>query len=760
MKTLITLLSTLYCLNLAAQDDIIFKGRVVEYPNQSPLQGINIYADGSGSVTSNTFGIFTLRFSRKKYGYGNKINLFLRKETLKTYSLTKRHYFPIEAIIRSNPNEIFILELCRKGNCHEDVLYKKIVGKVNKNTNKQIARLKQEISRLPHSSKRVVQLRDSIALLLTQKQEKEAQILELTKRIVRTDFRNAASVTKKAIKYIEKGQIDRAISVLRNANIQQELKAISEEEKKLYEQQKKLAKKEKKLKEKKNEYISAQLTLARSYALNFEKENAVSSYETVVMADSANLKNIIEFANYLRNNNYYEKALWYYNKIIKSKNAQQWHKANAYGYLGDIYKETDDLPQALSAYQKAQKVYEKLHAGDKQNTFYFGNLIISYERLGLINQRQSDFDKALKYFILQTKSSEELYKSNPGSEALKKDLAIAYERLGSIYQEQDSLGKAQEYFTLENKLFEELYKANHRNESLKNGLAISYEKLGETYQRKSNFDKALEYFMIDMNLMKELYEANSQSEIIKNGLAISYSKLGEVYQAQGDLSKALEYFTLRYELGKELYEANPDNFKLYMELGISYHKLGDISQALENKKGAINYYEKAMEIFGSVYKSKKMTKYKSLKAFVGNKIAKLRGTNAEKIIAQKKLIEQYKKERQTDNIKTIISIAYGNLSWYYLFEREFSEAGKSALIALEYDNTQEWVYTNLAHVLLFKDKYEEAKKIYMKMKEKPYTYSDNYGNYGEVFLSDLKELQKVGITHSDMEKIINLLNDQ
>ena len=54
----------------------------------------------------------------------------------------------------------------------------------------------------------------------------------------------------------------------------------------------------------------------------------------------------------------------------------------------------------------------------------------------------------------------------------------------------------------------------------------------------------------------------------------------------------------------------------------------------------------------------------------------------------------------------------GSLSYYLLFLKKFPESEMSARWALEKDDTQTWIKVNLAHALLFQNKYDEAEKIY------------------------------------------------
>jgi hypothetical protein len=72
---------------------------------------------------------------------------------------------------------------------------------------------------------------------------------------------------------------------------------------------------------------------------------------------------------------------------------------------------------------------------------------------------------------------------------------------------------------------------------------------------------------------------------------------------------------------------------------------------------------------------------------------------------------------------------------------------------MEIDKTQEWIISNLALSLLYQGKWEEAQKLYLEWKDKPY----NNATYKKAFLDDLESLENAGITHSDVNKIRSLL---
>jgi tetratricopeptide (TPR) repeat protein len=108
-----------------------------------------------------------------------------------------------------------------------------------------------------------------------------------------------------------------------------------------------------------------------------------------------------------------------------------------------------------------------------------------------------------------------------------------------------------------------------------------------------------------------------------------------------------------------------------------------------------------------------------------------------------------------EEVINLLSSNYGSLAWYLLFIKEFSDAEIAAKRGLEIDATQEWINSNLALALLYQGKYEEAKALYLQLKDKPY----GDATYAKTFLEDLVALEAESITHPDVVKIRKLLND-
>jgi len=101
---------------------------------------------------------------------------------------------------------------------------------------------------------------------------------------------------------------------------------------------------------------------------------------------------------------------------------------------------------------------------------------------------------------------------------------------------------------------------------------------------------------------------------------------------------------------------------------------------------------------------------------------------------------------------------YTSISWHYLFVKEYAQAEKVARKALEINPTYLVSKTNLAHALLFQNRFSKAETIY---KELSQTIYQNNETFSKVLLNDFATLEKAGVIpekrKGDVEKIRQML---
>jgi tetratricopeptide (TPR) repeat protein len=108
----------------------------------------------------------------------------------------------------------------------------------------------------------------------------------------------------------------------------------------------------------------------------------------------------------------------------------------------------------------------------------------------------------------------------------------------------------------------------------------------------------------------------------------------------------------------------------------------------------------------------------------------------------------------------VLARGHGTLSWYYLFIKDYAKSEQAARMALKLDNSQTWVKTNLAHALLFRNRFSKAEKIY---KELSQIIEKGTETYSQTLLDDFEQLEKAGAIpdkhKANVEKIRKMLRE-
>lgn len=110
-----------------------------------------------------------------------------------------------------------------------------------------------------------------------------------------------------------------------------------------------------------------------------------------------------------------------------------------------------------------------------------------------------------------------------------------------------------------------------------------------------------------------------------------------------------------------------------------------------------------------------------------------------------------------------ISTHYNNLGWFSLlckkFENTLDYFNKSIKYSQKHDIKNDAAKGNIPHAYLFNNKVEEAKKLYLSLKDKSFINfgSSNLVTYKDAFLDDFKSFREAGISNKDMDEIQALI---
>ncbi len=165
----------------------------------------------------------------------------------------------------------------------------------------------------------------------------------------------------------------------------------------------------------------------------------------------------------------------------------------------------------------------------------------------------------------------------------------------------------------------------------------------------------------------------------------------------------------RAEHGGALWQSTtrsfPSNAGWQRDLAISYDNVGDVQVAQSDLAGALKSYRASLAI--------------------RERLASLDYSNA-----------------QWQNDLDFVIGRIGGLGYYGLLARDFATALAAADQAISLAPEKIWLYTNRAHALMFLDRIDEARALYLKYRGQKNV--QNGKSWEAVVLEDFAELRKAG----------------
>ncbi|MEI9944288.1 MAG: tetratricopeptide repeat protein [Chitinophagaceae bacterium] len=521
----------------------------------------------------------------------------------------------------------------------------------------------------------------------------------------------------------------------------------------------------------KNNYTAAEA--AYKEALDIRKQLAKTKpeiYEKEVALIQNNLGTL-----YLDKNNYstaeaaFKESLEIFRQLAKNNPATyEPELAMAQNNLGILYKDNNNYIAAEAAYKESLEIRRRL--AKLNPAMHEPDLATVQNNLGLLYYDNNNplaeaaFNEALTIYSRLAKTNPETYES---------DIAVVQNNLGILYQKLRNYLAAEAAHIKSLEIGRRLAKTNP--ETYEPHIAIAQTNLGQLYNNYNKYEASELAYLEALEIRKRLAKTNP--EIYEPDLAIVFNNLGNLYSDQKNYPAAKKAYEAALEIRKRFAQRNYSVYGPFV--AITLNNLGGLYYVEQQYDFAEKAYLEALEIFSNFEKNNP-AKFKhyidgiqiNLRALYYKtdpeipRIEFLRQkkneplSNTDKINVQQEIVTLGKKLAVKKEKKYILDLGndLGSLAWYLIFDKQFEAAESAARQALfpsykelpvNYAKETEWVNTNLAIALLFQGKYAEAEKIYSSLKNNPYENT----TFKEIFLADLDELEKAGITHKDVEKI-------
>jgi tetratricopeptide (TPR) repeat protein len=452
-------------------------------------------------------------------------------------------------------------------------------------------------------------------------------------------------------------------------------------------------------------------------ALNLSKAEAI--YDQLLFFDETHLDILRGGADFYKTNQYYEKAINLYPKIIahpqieviqkyqayidgsdalaamgqledalgalmQAKNmAAQWFKehpntpfskhalANIYLKLGNLETTLGEIDKAVIFYKSANRFAQELTDMYPTNKAFKNTLAASFEKQGKIHVKIGELSKTLQFYETNLQLRKELMVGDANNLEQKYNWATAYENMGNAHTSLNNSDKALPFYEQHLALINELHIDDNFETDIKNNLANAHAKLGMTYTTLGNLEKGLKAFTTYNRLSKELNTEIPSNAHYKNGWSMSCSKLAEIHIAMGNMDKAVIFYEERLMINQELCTAYPNNVSYKNNLAVAYGKLGSLYTAMDELDRALPYYEKDIEVSKELYTSYPKNSY--FKSGLALSYSKL-GT--------------FYKDKKNDKAKA-----------HFYFEQckaLYSELVTSAPTSMDYKNNLKWVEEKLS----------------------------------------------------------------
>jgi len=466
--------------------------------------------------------------------------------------------------------------------------------------------------------------------------------------------------------------------------------------------------------------------------------------------------------------------------------------------LGVLYCEKYDFLKAKAIFYEAIEMERKAIKSDPKT--YEPELASTLMNMGLTYKSLNEFDSSAISFNESVEICKRLIKVNP--EAYEPDMVYALHNLGELYSDTKDFHRSKAAYLEALEIEERLSKENH--DMYDPEIAQTLNDLGILYTRHGDIDSAEKIHLQSLTIRTSLYKANPKT--YGEELAQTHNNLANVYLDKKDYSRSEVEFNNALTLYKGLASQYPEVYmpnvaSVLSNLGLLYSDMKEFQraeeamlQALDIRKGLakalpqvhsldlakielslgtlyidLKKYDDAEKLLLQSYTicSQGLQVYPEVFTpgweFCTNQLTRLLATRIEntankldKVKWQQEIVTYTARvyNNNKPRIRARYANANGELCRLQLFARQFSEAVKSAKLALTIDNTLIWIKCELAHALLFDGKYEEAIKIYQEIK--PLKTKEGK-SYADICSYSLNELEKEGITNKDVGKVHSIL---
>lgn len=421
--------------------------------------------------------------------------------------------------------------------------------------------------------------------------------------------------------------------------------------------------------------------------------------------------------------------------------------------LGNYYCTNQNNIKAKLMFEEALKLREQLAEID---SIYLPDLAKTFNNLGSYFSNIDKKEDAGKMHIEAFKIRKRLAAYNPDAYLI--DLVSSLNNLGNYYSRVFKNQEAEQSFLEAINIINNMIPKNP--EAFQSIQSTILNNLGTVYQENKKQKEAEKAYLDALTIRRKL--AHENSDFFLADLTSTIYNLASLYEESGKIKEALNAYGESIGNYRKLANQNQNAYRSYLAFALNGY--GDFSKSIGNFLESKNLLLEALSIYLAAILNRQyqfsanlgqaIRNYKELRdTFLGQKnyhqVIDITQTLAITWEALINIDSSYAKNA-TEELR--------NLAWYNLFIENYKTAQTATEKGLHLTPASTWIITNLATSLVFQGEYEKAQPIYEKFKDQ--LYNGQKKTYREVFLQDLLDLEKEGITHPDVAKVRKLLENK
>ncbi len=555
------------------------------------------------------------------------------------------------------------------------------VGKTaaEKALQEKLAQLQKERQTLladQHADKnRISALETQLAALEAQRAKIDETARELARRYERINLDDASPLFQEAFSWFQKGELEHALDILRQADLAGQARNILAERGKISAIQREVPLRDSVQKQRTADVLPALNLKADLHTNRFEFDSVEQCYELMMALDSSNYDYVFQFAYFLAQQNNLHKAARFYEKSL-ALSKDEYRRSVVLNNLGNVHRANQKMPEAEKAYTEALGIRRKL--AEKNLDAFLPDVAQTLNNLGNYYRTNQKMPEAEKAYTEALGIRRKLAEKNPN--AFLPGLATTLNDLGNYYRANQKMREAEKAYIKALGIRRQLAEKNP--DAFMPDVAMTLNNLGEYYRDNQKMPEAEKAYIEALGIHRKLVEKNPDAFL--PDVAMTLNNLGNFYSDNQKMPEAEKAYTEALSIQRKLAEKNPDAFMpdvatTLNNLGIFCRENQKMPEAEKSYTEALSIQRQLAEKNPDAFLSDVAKTLNNLGAYY---YANQKIPEAEKVCTEALGIYRQLAEKNPDAFLSYVAATLNNLGVFYRDNQKMPEAEKAYTEAL------------------------------------------------------------------------------